>query len=194
MSVPVSRLSPRPLSPLASIRLCSTSASLLLQIVPEAWRDGCPSPLPLKQVWAWPHCHGHLRGGKQVGGHPHLLNGFSRVVTKSEAALGWLKAMGSPQAGFVLVWGGGKVIFGVFFFLNQFPIFEHSYNVHLQHSPKKSGFPAFLEKKKKIQKNRCSNIGPIVLQDREPASTVHARLLYSLESLGVCLACTSSSQ
>ena len=146
MSAPVSRL-----SPLASTRLCSTSASLLLQIVsPEAWRDGCPSPLPLKQVWAWPHCHGQLRGSKQVGGHPHILNGFSRVVTKSEAAHGWLKAMGSPQAGFVLVWGGGKVIFGVFFFfLNQFPIFEHSYYVHLQHSPKKSGFPAFLEKKKK---------------------------------------------
>lgn len=64
-----------------------------------------------------------------------------------------------------------------------------TFNIH----QKKSGFPAFLEKKK-IQKNRCSNIGPIFLQDREPASAVHARLLYSLESLGVCLACTSSSQ
>lgn len=56
-----------------------------------------------------------------------------------------------------------------------------TFNIH----QKKSGFPAFLEKK--IQKNRCSNIGPIFLQDREPASAVHARLLYSLESLGVTL-------
>lgn len=78
-----------------------------------------------------------------MGGHPHVLNGFSRFVTKSEVAHGWLKAMGSPQAGFVFVWGGGKVIFGVFFFKNQFPIFEHSYNVHLQHSPKKIWISSF---------------------------------------------------
>lgn len=50
-----------------------------------------------------------------MGGHPHTLNGFSHVVTKSEVAHGWLKTMCSPQAGFVLVWEGDFWCFFFFF-------------------------------------------------------------------------------
>lgn len=50
-----------------------------------------------------------------------------------------------------------------------------TFNIH-----QKTGFPGFL--KKTIQKNRCSNIGPMFPQGRELASAVHTRLLYSLKA------------
>ena len=69
-----------------------------------------------------------------------------------------------------------------------FPIFKHSQNIHIQHSPEKSGFLAFLEQ------TDVAALGLYSCRAENQPLQFISDSFYSPEGLRVCLACTSSSQ